>query len=209
MRHTFTWPGLLFTLAAFSFSSQPQAEAKPAQALHASTGFKFPAAVGPFRRTGITDFRQDGSDVGASYQGPNGALTVYVYPERGPYPAALDAHFKQARGEIRTQWKSVRSISQRPLTIRRSGQEYAGREEVFLGSAPQIDAQLKTWLVLFKRSDHFVKFRFTCPLAKSRQGEASLREFIAKFAWPQRSAGCEITPPKKPLKFPGGLRSAS
>ena len=52
--------------------------------VHSATGFTFPPALGVFKRSGITEYNSDKTDVSAGYDkvasGLSVATTVYVYP---------------------------------------------------------------------------------------------------------------------------------
>ena len=52
--------------------------------VHAATGARFPAVVGPFQRGRVTEFSQDGHDAAIGYSmvrgGDQATVTLYVYP---------------------------------------------------------------------------------------------------------------------------------
>lgn len=163
-----------------------EARAKPAQSpRHVKTGFVFPASVGSFQRTGVHHFNAQKTEMSAGYSSRIGVLTVYVYPARPPYSSALPSHFAQCQHEIRASWGTVKSISKRSTAINRHGRKYAGLEELFSGTVPGTKDEAGSWLVVFQREGHYVKFRFTFPKAAVARAPAELRLFLDKFPWPR------------------------
>lgn len=196
---------LVLVLAAAAMVLPERANAQTTSRRQRSAGaalFKFPASVGPFRRTNVTNFTADGSNSAASYSSKAGLITAYVYPARAPYSPSLAPHFDQCRQEVRQLWGRTRSISKRSTFINRNGRAYPGIEEVFSGKVGSRDAV--SALLVFKADDRYVKFRFTTlqtgqPRSSTREadlrsGEAAaqtagrvaglLTGFAEKFPWP-------------------------
>jgi hypothetical protein len=83
--------------------------------VHQATGFTFPVALGPFRRSGILEYNAEKSDVSAGYNKVSGegriAATVYVYPAPtlisiGSQQAVID----DAREHLCTQvWEAIQA----------------------------------------------------------------------------------------------------
>ena len=160
------------------------AQAAPS-ARHPTTGFVFPAAVGTFRRTEIINYNSSGTDKSGGYQGPAGVITAYVYPARAPHSPSLPTHFAQCEREIRDHWSSVKVLSKGSTTITRDGQIYPGMQASFSARHRAANRQMASWLVVFRRGDHYVKFRYSTPTALAGQGPAVLRTFLAQFPWPR------------------------
>ena len=192
---------VLFVVATATFLI-PDAEARTDRPNERSSAaaFKFPASVGPFRRTKVTNFTPDGSNSAASYSGPTGVMTAYVYPARPPYSPSLGSHFEQCRQEVRQLWSRTRTVWKRPTSITRNGRVYPGIEEVFSGQTPSGGAV--SALLVFKADDRYVKFRFTSlllaqagkPAQKinrhtaelaAAQAGGSATGFAQRFPWPR------------------------
>lgn len=120
----------------------------------------------------------------ASYASRMGVITAYVYPARPPYSPALSSHFAECEKEIRASWGSVKRISKRATSIKRHGREYPGFEELFSGVVPNSE-QVGSWLVVFKRGDYYVKFRFTFPRAAMSRAPGELKAFLDQLPWPR------------------------
>ena len=167
------------TLGGFS-----NAEAAPSDR-HPSTGFVFPKSVGTFRRTEIINYNASGTDKSAGYQGPAGVVTTYVYPARAPHSPSLPTHFAQCEREIRDHWSKVKTVSKGATTITRHGQTYPGMQASFTAHHRAAKRPMASWLVVFKRGDHYVKFRYSTLPALAGQGPAVLRTFLEQFPWPR------------------------
>ena len=80
---------------------------------HSATGFKFPRSVGKFKRSAITEYNQEKTDVGVGYDNvaAHMAVTVYVYPAPpltsiGSPQAVID----DARNHLCTQaWEGIKA----------------------------------------------------------------------------------------------------
>jgi hypothetical protein len=178
---------LLVAAVSLPVLAEP-AEAQTRQPAAARTAaYKFPASVGPFRRTDVINYTPDGRNRSASYTAGTGVLTAYVYPASVPYSPSLPSHFEECRREIRQLWGRTRSISKRSVSINRNGRQYPGIEEVFSGKAPRTKQEVISRLVVFATGDRYVKFRFTSPKALSDQAAAQLPVFIGRFPWPAES----------------------
>lgn len=81
---------IVLTFFLVGCGSQAQAPDQPEQLnpagnyVHHPTGFTFPPALGVFRRSGVTEYNREKTDVSADYDkvagGQSVATTVYVYP---------------------------------------------------------------------------------------------------------------------------------
>jgi len=73
---------------------QPLLIDPPGPYIHRGSGFIFPTASGPFKRTRLIEYDVDATDVSAAYdvyeKGRESALTIYVYPAP-PTTASTDA----------------------------------------------------------------------------------------------------------------------
>ncbi|WP_150126952.1 hypothetical protein [Sphingomonas panacis] len=79
---------LACVLAASAVSATAQTEVPdaPDPYIHAQTGMRFPAQVGPFERHEVVRYNTDGSDTGVGYQliqsgRKIGYVSMFVYPE--------------------------------------------------------------------------------------------------------------------------------
>ena len=171
---------LLATAAAIIFAHPAQAQTARAKQ-RSSAEFKFPAAIGAFRRMNVTTYAP--GNAGASYSHSGGLMTAYIYPARAPHSPSLPSHFEQCRAEVRQLWGRTRRTAKRSTSIDRHGKTYPGMEEVFTGKIE--GAEVSSTLAVFKADDRYVKFRFTSPKATSGQSAAQFAAFVQKFPWPR------------------------
>ena len=178
------WLLLAISAASLTLGSPFSAEAAPS-ARHTPTGFVFPATLGTFRRTEIINYNASGTDKSAGYQGPAGVVTAYVYPARAPHSPSLPTHFAQCEREIRDHWSAVKVNSKGQTTITRHGQTYPGMQASFSARHRGSKRRMASWLVVFKRGDHYVKFRYSTAPELAAQGPAVLRSVLDQFSWPR------------------------
>jgi hypothetical protein len=160
--------------AAISLTTRPLQEPielqPPGEFAHAASGFSMPQRVGPFARAAVTQFDEEGLDLGAGYAAVIGETvqvpvfaTLYVYPRLASHHG-LDEYFDRLLEDVGQHHGGAKAGFRENVEVVRGLEgRYAGLAytERWLGSESALP--LRSYLVLYAWGGWWVKWRVTTP----------------------------------------------
>lgn len=164
--------------------SDSWAEAGGGALLHKQSGAVFPARLSDFSRGEATTFVLDGSDVAMGYDGPGGALTIYVTAV--PPGQAQEDEFRMAAQEALKFNPGAVVKGAGPVSPWEGGPPPGGLLLTFAYVNPQNKADTASALALFETKGWFVKFRHTYPAVAEGEAQAGTKATMEGIGWPTR-----------------------
>jgi hypothetical protein len=158
--------------------------------IHKTSGFKFPAKVGNFKREKkIIRYDATGNDFSVPYNLLRPGLgivgTVYVYPistvseDTSSVDGAMEKAYEKAKQEV-LKVHSGRIVSEVSCNVTKSSKTYTGKRAVF-----QLPEQYRegSYLYVFAYNDWLVKYRFTFPAQCIIEANDEVEKFVQEFEW--------------------------
>ncbi len=162
--------------------------------VHRHSGFRFPARIGEFEATTLSQCDPDGLDIafGYNHQRLSGlSVTAYVYPAPDSTGAALGAHFAKCKADIGAIQASARLLFEDAARLEGAR---VGRMCVFRMTGKidgiAIDSVSELWL--FTAAGRFVKFRASYPPAERASAPTAVKWLLDNLAWPDAMAQAPI-----------------
>ncbi len=143
----------------------PPAAPRPAAEVfvHRDSGFSFPSEVAELRRGDITNFDDQGLDVGIGYGRPGLNVTCFVFPRRTMAEPTVDAHFDGALAAIRTNNPDAVLVDRLTHPVQKGEATVAAR--LALLELREEDERLGSILLVVPAGDHVIKLRATYLMA--------------------------------------------
>jgi hypothetical protein len=163
--------------------NKAEAKAKETRAANSAGGFKFPAQVASFRRSGPVKSDAAGDPYASYWAGHLILADVFYYRTSGH---ALQREYSDCRDYVRIYTPSARLISDAVITISPRGESYRGHRAIFTAKKGRLGpgGPAKSQLLIFQLGDRFVKYRISYPLAHAERAEQEIDLFLKALAWP-------------------------
>jgi hypothetical protein len=151
-----------------------------------TSGFRFPARIGPFVRGQTQQYDATGLDLSVKYQA--GALIVadiYEYPSRGK---SLTTEFADRKAEIAFYHSDARLVTEGEATVHPGGKTRHGYKAHFLiskGYKYSFPPPYESDLLVFQNGDRFIEYRFSYSAAHQERAKIEVARFIDALAWPK------------------------
>lgn len=171
--------------------------------VHQATGFTFPPTLGKFKRSAVTEFNSDATDVSAGYdlvdpQNPV-AITIYVYPAPritsigSPQSVIDDAQehmcskqFQSVKSDIERAHPGARLVSEGPIPSPSETHKNVGKKAVydfqgvFAGREQPLRSEAD--LYCYVGGPWLIAYRSTSPV--NAQYQPALANLMHNLAWP-------------------------
>jgi hypothetical protein len=177
-------------LAVFGISFQAMAASGPFAVtldgvmVHIASGFSFPGKIGNFQRvmTRQYDVAGQGVSVGYEVDKPRIAATIYVYPSNG---RLLDTEFVVRENEIVALHKDTKLMDRGTGFVGpKKTSALVANYEYTDSFAGKVQA-LRSRLVVARRGDWNIEYRFTYPDSEGANGGSLVDSLQNGFVWPE------------------------
>ncbi len=191
--------------AAPRYLSQPRSIHQPGIYVHEGSGTIFPPTVGPFSRSAVHEYDEEGLDASASYieNLPGGPIVVSVYVRPSPPILSIgspenvveaargrltDQVWEEEKAQIAQSHEKVQMVGEGTFNLTRSGDRVTGRRAVFhyAGSFAGREQTLRSSLILFSyvAGKWDIKYRISHPEALDATKE--IDAFVQAWDWTAR-----------------------